>query len=1457
MALTDAYNVLLNIGNVPTNAAILASIFAKMKADFKEVTSVMPTFNEKGELVSATIKGIGNSAEATTKKLNATAAGLKEVSTASSTTAAAFKRADDAAKAFIDKKAQVALKNAPTASTDEKAEYNKRLAALREFLATSTSAQRQAGLIWSQLVKGNTVRHVGELRTAQLAIAKVIEAERQLGKAAADAAKKQADAAALTRQNLRYNAEAAKAIANITAAAKPLAPGVTASRGELLNLTKAKAALEVFVRDNKYSADRVKKIFEDLTNGIVTQYSGKLATLQQKIAAVTKATDALGQSTLKASRASEGMLLSWQSIFRFFQARVLYNAVGDITQAIKASTREAIEFQQVIARITTLAPDTVGGIANGFDEWDASIKRVAKTYNIDATDAAKSYYSALSNQIGDSVSQIENFTRVTAEFARTTGATAEQSNNLFSSAINAFKLNASDATKLAGNFFKAIDLGRITAAGLSGSFGRVAVAANTVGVSVQETLAALSTLSRQGVTDADAMTQVLNIMNKLIKPTDELKGLISEWGYESAQAAIANEGFTGVLKRLDQELQTGGAKRLGELINDIRGLRGTFGLTGQGLKEFQRDLAAITQSQDDYNRAVQKTEENIGFRLAKQLNDVKVTFLALGETAIKTFTPIIENLGGLVSLLKFAASGILTTFSALYAYKTLIPVFVGAYDAVRNFRAGLALATTAGTRLAQVTTVLKSAMGGIIGIAVGLLASYVLFSESAAERGEKAFLKAQESLARAAEYTKAALERTFGDLKSRTESAFKPILTGYADLRSRITKELDGIGKAADKTKIKLAQVESSVYAGIDTMLGRVRDNISKLNGISNTLETRLKNAFKKENIELFRDSLEDLSSGKQADKIATQIKKLIEDSKVLADAANATLDKDVKAQKLDESIAKIEEAAALEQDYRAAAKQIESEKKAAIKEVAALREREKELAARQNEETERDARAALAATRLGASDRRDALADANSRQRELAAQNKRQDDERKELQQERIEAERKLAALETDSKRIAAADFLQKAEASKADALERQTTAVKTLLSIEEARAKKIEAEKRAVSVAFDTLRTLTTSDLKDKTEAEATAVIDEAVAAYELALDGVKQTIGDAFFIDPQINKDFTDLVLLSRNQVALVATRNKGDELSRKAVADQTAAIAEQQKKLAAIVELDEKRKTAIEVATKLANTLNTVSNRQFEITDERGAETAKQINESVLEIRRVLSIISEAPGNTDEFVKNLANARNTIGKALNINPLDVTGIFGGKKEETFNAVNDLIAALVTLDGIQGRISATGSDTKTEEAKLKDLERAYNSVALVGVEAQKKLTAAANETKAATDGITQSLKDNAAYIESVNRLAPRPKAGGGLAHFAGGGMYGSDKINALLSPGEFVVNAGASRKFYSQLVAMNSGSRNYAGGGSVNTSVGDINISMHGSGNASTDVVRLGKLLRREIRRGTVRL
>jgi TP901 family phage tail tape measure protein len=98
---------------------------------------------------------------------------------------------------------------------------------------------------------------------------------------------------------------------------------------------------------------------------------------------------------------------------------------------------------------------------------------------------------------------------------------------------------------------------------------------------------------------------------------------------------------------------------------------------------------------------------------------------------------------------------------------------------------------------------------------------------------------------------------------------------------------------------------------------------------------------------------------------------------------------------------------------------------------------------------------------------------------------------------------------------------------------------------------------------------------------------------------------------------------------------------------------------------------------------------------------------------------------------------------------------------------------------------------------------------------------------------------------------------EAYGGLIreHFATGGQArGTDTVLAMLSPGEFVMNAASTRKFYSELVAMNADRPIYrAEGGPVsNVHVGGITINA--SPNPQQTAREVMNLIRREQRRGT---
>jgi len=109
----------------------------------------------------------------------------------------------------------------------------------------------------------------------------------------------------------------------------------------------------------------------------------------------------------------------------------------------------------------------------------------------------------------------------------------------------------------------------------------------------------------------------------------------------------------------------------------------------------------------------------------------------------------------------------------------------------------------------------------------------------------------------------------------------------------------------------------------------------------------------------------------------------------------------------------------------------------------------------------------------------------------------------------------------------------------------------------------------------------------------------------------------------------------------------------------------------------------------------------------------------------------------------------------------------------------------------------------------------------------------------------------------LAAMGGLMRRLALGGLARHFDRGGMArrGTDVIPAMLAPGEFVMSAQATRRFYSQLVAMNAGTvPNFRsrGGPATNVTVGDIYINEAAEPRQTAREVI--SRIKRELRRGT---
>jgi len=81
--------------------------------------------------------------------------------------------------------------------------------------------------------------------------------------------------------------------------------------------------------------------------------------------------------------------------------------------------------------------------------------------------------------------------------------------------------------------------------------------------------------------------------------------------------------------------------------------------------------------------------------------------------------------------------------------------------------------------------------------------------------------------------------------------------------------------------------------------------------------------------------------------------------------------------------------------------------------------------------------------------------------------------------------------------------------------------------------------------------------------------------------------------------------------------------------------------------------------------------------------------------------------------------------------------------------------------------------------------------------------------------------------------------------------GRVYGRDNVNTLVAKDESIVNGANTKRFYSQLVAINGKPPTMVQPNTI--SIGDINVSLNSGGSATSDARAIATELKRLVKRG----
>ena len=363
------------------------------------------------------------------------------------------------------------------------------------------------------------------------------------------------------------------------------------------------------------------------------------------------------------------------------------------TVAVKA----AADFDKGMREVNTL----INFNETDLDVLKDQVRELSKEFGINAVDAAKALYSTIS--AGQAPADAIKFLTVAAKTSIGGITDLETAVDGLTSVVNAYGYASHETEDVADIMFATMRRGKTTIGELSRFFFQAAPVASALGISLEETSAAITTLTLSGTPTRVAMTQVRQAMVSLATPTAEMEKLFAAVGYESGLAGIRADGLVGAFNKLQK--QSGATEvEFIKAVGSVESLQAVMGLTGKTTPAFLENMKAMENAaggvEDAYVQMADRTSQKFA-EMTVAMEDAKIE---MGEN----LTPLFEQLanGGVEASEAIGNNqGLTTSVLALAAT-------VG----------GIAILRIAITNLAAAFTVLKTAtlfMTGIVGV-IGL-----------------------------------------------------------------------------------------------------------------------------------------------------------------------------------------------------------------------------------------------------------------------------------------------------------------------------------------------------------------------------------------------------------------------------------------------------------------------------------------------------------------------------------------------------------------------------------------------------------------------------------------------------------------------------------------------------------------------------------------------------------------
>jgi TP901 family phage tail tape measure protein len=488
----------------------------------------------------------------------------------------------------------------------------------------------------------------------------------------------------------------------------------------------------------------------------------------------------------RGSRAASGFALSLETITRVIGTQLIVRGLNAIRNAVEDSFQGFTDYNRALAEIQTISPEPI-------ENYARQVRQLSDDFNSPLLTVAKAKYDIVSNGFQTAADSTSILTAA-LKLSKIGLADVSQAADLLATSLNAYGKSAAEADTLAAKLFRTVDVGRVDISELANAFGRVAPIGKEIGATEDELLAAFSSITIGGVKASEAATQIRATLTALLKPSEAASKAMRQLGFESGEQLIQAKGFKGALDALISTTD-GSATSIAALFPNVRALNGVLRETGTGAAIFESHLKQIQETaRETLNRTFELRISSDAEKVSADLNKLKNFFtVELGSQLVETTATTLKLVGGvetLIDVLGAVAPVAGFTVAALTGYGAVM----GAASLANNVfttsvtQANAATQVFRGTLLTLGLALAAYSTGKFVG---GQITRMIEADRRAAEDAASQLLSFQRDQAEA----RASLD------KAETDQKFRALNDAVAITRAAYFKQVD-VAREANKQLI-------------------------------------------------------------------------------------------------------------------------------------------------------------------------------------------------------------------------------------------------------------------------------------------------------------------------------------------------------------------------------------------------------------------------------------------------------------------------------------------------------------------------------------------------------------------------------------------------------------------------------------------------------------------------------